>query len=191
MKITLSSLTLTMLLISACASMNKEDCLQANWSELGKNDGQEGHDLEHFHSRKKSCQEHGISANKRAYLQGHKEGLKKYCNYQNGFELGKEGEDYKTHCPKEFQKEYLSGYRAGKSLYEQKQFYKNIEAENVRSRIELIKGQAQGKSCSNSIDCDIEDECFESKCRLTGKACSFDSHCEIDGTCWSNRCDYD
>lgn len=107
------SVAAIILLLTGCASMSKEDCLVTDWYEIGRMDGMQGQARIGFQSRAKACLEHGISADRVAYYQGHDEGLKHYCTEQRGFELGRQGQVYRTVCPLELEKDFRAGYRNG------------------------------------------------------------------------------
>jgi hypothetical protein len=107
------SVAAIILLLTGCASMSKEDCLVTDWYEIGRLDGMQGKPRTGLQSRAKACLEHGISADRVAYYQGHDEGLKNYCTEQRGFELGRQGQVYRSVCPAGLEKGFRAGYRNG------------------------------------------------------------------------------
>jgi hypothetical protein len=113
-----------LLIIAGCASISKEDCLLTDWYEIGRLDGRQGKPRTAFQGRAKSCLEHGINADRRAYYKGHDLGLKYYCTEQNGFQLGQQGRPYNAVCPLQLETAFRTGYDKGMQSFcsEQKGF---------------------------------------------------------------------
>ena len=107
------SVAAIILLLVGCASMSKEDCLVTDWYENGRMDGMQGKPRTGLQNRAKACLEHGISADRVAYYQGHDEGLKHYCTEQRGFEMGRLGQAYRSVCPPDLEKDFRAGYKNG------------------------------------------------------------------------------
>lgn len=99
--------------VAGCASVSKEDCLLTDWYEIGRLDGRQGKPRTVFQGRAKACLEHGISADRQAYYQGHDQGLKYFCSMQRGFELGQKGLPYQSVCPLELEPDFRTGYDNG------------------------------------------------------------------------------
>jgi hypothetical protein len=79
--------------LSACATMRKTDCLNADWHQFGYNAGLKG-DLEKtktFNAQKEACNKKGISANWEQFKQGHSNGIAEFCQLKNAVELGVRG----------------------------------------------------------------------------------------------------
>ena len=100
-------------LLTGCASMSKEDCLVTDWYEVGRMDGMHGKPRTGLQNRAKACLEYGISADRVAYYKGHDEGLKHYCTEQRGFEMGRQGQVYRSVCPPDLEKDFRAGYQNG------------------------------------------------------------------------------
>lgn len=107
-------LILVVLGFSGCATLNEEECQQADWVEIGYQDGIKGYpdQLQH-HS--KACSKHGVVADTDQYRSGHLQGLTAYCVPATGYQLGVERKEYKGQCPQaqaaEFVAEYVYGLR--------------------------------------------------------------------------------
>jgi hypothetical protein len=117
---TLSLLTLTALLSISCATMNKEQCQNADWFEVGERDGANGYSSDRIGAHKKACGEHGIQPNVVEYKKGRTEGLKAYCTYENGLLKGRNGYYYSGVCPSHLAPDFLRGYEIGQREYELK-----------------------------------------------------------------------
>ena len=110
--------TILMVLVAAgCASVSKEDCLVTDWYEIGRMDGRQGKQRTVFQGRAKACLEHGISADRQAYYDGHDQGLRYYCTEQNGFELGQKGLPYNPVCPLQLEADFRTGYNKGMQYF--------------------------------------------------------------------------
>ena len=101
------------LIFAGCASVSKEDCLLTDWYEIGRVDGRQGKPRTTFQGRAKACLEHGISADRQAYYNGHDLGLKYYCSEQKGIELGQKGLPYQSVCPLQLEPDFRAGYHKG------------------------------------------------------------------------------
>jgi hypothetical protein len=109
----------TALLVSCfgCATLSKNECLQADWFEIGRRDGTMGNPRAVFQKHHEACIKHGAKADRDAYYAGRTEGLKSYCTEESGFEQGRRGRTYKYVCPSEMESKFLTGYARGKELY--------------------------------------------------------------------------
>ena len=73
------------LVVSGCASMNKEECLTADWRTVGFHDGAAGHTADGIDAHRQACAEYGVVPNLDRYLDGRKSGLKEYCRAARGY----------------------------------------------------------------------------------------------------------
>ena len=61
--------------------------------------GAQGQSPGYFGERRKSCADHGITADFDAYFAGRAEGLSHFCSPYNGYRLGAQGYQYSGICP--------------------------------------------------------------------------------------------
>ena len=111
------AILLSVLVLSSCASMSKEECLTANWGDVGKKDGGLGRPMEAFDGYVKSCAKANVTPDKTAYMAGRFEGLNKYCTIQKGYELGQNNWDYNGVCVDHNEPAVLEGRKLGLDLY--------------------------------------------------------------------------
>jgi len=113
--------TLTLLaaamLLGACASMDKAQCVNANWYAIGLEDGGQGRTLDRLGERRRACAEHGVQPDAERYAAGRNEGLKSYCTYDQGFRAGRGGNAYNSVCPEPAARDFLAGYERGREIY--------------------------------------------------------------------------
>ena len=104
-------------LLQACASMGKDQCLNADWRTIGYEDGAHGLSADRIGQHRKDCAKYGVTPNLNAYLAGRNEGLREYCHPDNGFRVGQAGYGYSGVCPKDMEAAFLDAYQTGHQLY--------------------------------------------------------------------------
>jgi hypothetical protein len=120
--------------LSACASLSKDECLQADWYEIGHSDGMEGLKSSRLSEHNKACIEYHVIPDKIRYSQGRQDGLLRYCTPENGLQEGLDGHSYQKVCPYEIESAFLKNYRKGKAIYELEQ-----EIERHQSRLSTVQ----------------------------------------------------
>lgn len=71
-------------LLAGCSVMTKDDCLKADWRELGRRDASQGLTIDRFNARAEACRKSGIGADQAAYAAGHADGQRAYCTSELG-----------------------------------------------------------------------------------------------------------
>jgi hypothetical protein len=103
--------------LSGCASMSSEECVNSDWAAIGYEDGSRGYTTDKFGSRRKACAKHGVTADFRAYQAGRQEGLVEFCQPSRGYNLGASGGKYYGVCDVGMEGEFLDAYRVGSQLH--------------------------------------------------------------------------
>ena len=111
------TILLSILVLSSCASMSKEECASASWIDVGTKDGSLGRSMGSFDGYVKSCAKANVIPDKNAYVNGRNEGLKKYCTIQKGYEIGVNNRDYSGVCVDHNETAVLEGRKLGLELY--------------------------------------------------------------------------
>ena len=62
------------LLAGGCASMDKPQCVNANWYAIGMEDGAQGRTLQRLGDHRRACAEHGVQPDAERYAAGRNEG---------------------------------------------------------------------------------------------------------------------
>ena len=122
----------------ACASLSKNECLQADWFELGYRDGSQGRSRAVFQKHYEACRDHNVKADRQTYFDGRKEGLKVFCTEQSGFEKGRAGRSYSYVCPPALDPEFMAGYERGREIYKYESKVSGLE-----KRLKTIEKQIQ------------------------------------------------
>jgi hypothetical protein len=87
------------LLLSACATLNEEDCRQGDWFNIGQEDGAAGRQLGFLQEHAKACAEYGIRPDQSAWQRGREAGLPLYCRPERAFREGRRGKHLSPVCP--------------------------------------------------------------------------------------------
>ena len=112
----LSTLSL-LLLVSSCATMSPEQCLNADWRQVGYADGADGQPGSRIQEHASACAKAGARPAMEAYLAGRMEGLVSYCQPENGFAVGRRGRpDNAGDCPPHIRPAFLQQYRQGSEI---------------------------------------------------------------------------
>jgi hypothetical protein len=123
-----------------CATLSKNECLQADWYELGYRDGSIGARRSLFQEHSDACLKHKVHADRQSYFKGRDEGLRVYCTHNNGFNQGKAGSKYHRVCPPEVESDFLAGYTKGHEIYKYESQMAALE-----NRLRSIERQIQDK----------------------------------------------
>jgi hypothetical protein len=144
-----AGMVLAIALLSGCASMSSDECVNSDWAAIGYEDGSRGYTTDKFGSRRKACAKHGVTADFKAYQEGRDEGLVEFCQPSRGYNLGASGGKYYGVCDVAMEEEFLDAYRAGAQLYTLRSNVNNAnsriyskEAELKRTREKIRDKQA-------------------------------------------------
>jgi len=116
---------LFVLSITGCATLNRDECRQADWFSIGYEDGVNGLRASQIGQHRKACAKHGIIPDFNLYEQGWQKGVVLFCTPRNGYELGKKGRQYNEVCPGSLRSLFLDAYHDGRALYNLKSDIRN------------------------------------------------------------------
>lgn len=136
-------LALTLLALSACASMSKKECLAADWYSVGVEDGAKGYPISRIGNYRKDCAEVGVAPDAEQYQQGRLAGLKSFCTYDRGYSEGKRGSRNQGVCPPgPLADEFAQGYQSGHHVYEVNVQIRNLERQlnDTRNEVAQVRG---------------------------------------------------
>lgn len=100
-------------LVSACATLDKDECLNADWELIGYEDGVKGYSAQRIGEHRKACSKHGVTPDLEKYTKGRERGLKVYCTPQNGFKVGQNSSVYRDVCPADMDAEFKKAFEYG------------------------------------------------------------------------------
>ena len=123
-----------------CATLSKNECLEASWFEIGRKDGAMGKPRALFQEHSEACKKHGAPPDRDAYYKGRNEGLKSYCTKDNGFKQGRLGRSYQHVCPSELEGEFLAGFVPGMKIRKYE-----LKITSLKRRLETIENEVKRK----------------------------------------------
>ena len=95
-----------------------KDCKELNSYEYGHKTALHEIDANTFNKHKEKCtQKYQITLNQTQYDKGYKQGIKKLCTHQGGYNLGLSGTVYRKICSKKSEPGFLTGYKDGRIEY--------------------------------------------------------------------------
>lgn len=79
--------------LGACAVISKEQCLNADWRQIGYDIGSNGNNDKQnaFEKRKRACEKHNTTADWQQFELGHSDGIIDFCQLGNAVKLGVNG----------------------------------------------------------------------------------------------------
>jgi hypothetical protein len=89
----------SLVLLSGCATLTKEQCMVGNWQSIGYSDGAAGYTVARLAEHNKACAKAGVAPDYQAWERGRQQGLKQYCTVSNAYEIGKRGKHISSVCP--------------------------------------------------------------------------------------------
>lgn len=114
-------------LISGCATLNEDQCMMADWYQIGYTDGAKGEPETYLENHQKACAKHGVGTDLNEWLQGREAGLKTYCTAVRGFDEGLNNRTYYGVCVGEAGYQFESAYQQGQQIYLQQQLLTDLE----------------------------------------------------------------
>jgi hypothetical protein len=120
--------------LPGCASLSKDECLSANWYDIGIRDGANGRGEEYVAHHAAACSKLGVEPDRERWLDGRDRGLERYCTARNGFRVGEYGGSYNGVCFAIDEHQFLRGYDAGRRVYDSKSRLDRIVSEIQSTR---------------------------------------------------------
>lgn len=139
-------------LLAGCASLDRDECRNANWYAIGLEDGARGRALDRLGDHRRACAEHGVSIDADRYVTGRNEGLNTFCTFQNGYSQGRAGHAYAGACPSDTAKLFLAGHQRGRELYELHRRHENLEREINRIKTALREGIPNPRTRAQEVE---------------------------------------
>lgn len=147
-KITMMMLVLlTMFQFGGCATLSKDECVNADWHSIGFGDGVKGYPASRQTQHRQACAEYKVSVNLEQYLAGRDRGLEKFCTGYNGYIYGRNGSRYLGVCPSFSETIFLDGYRYGRHVHNLRDVLeKNLGKLNyIHKRLDEVHHEIEAK----------------------------------------------
>lgn len=139
-------LSVVVLGLSGCASISESECISGSWSDIGYKDGVKGKARDKLTDYAKTCAKYGVQPNRDAYLKAFENGLVKYCTYEQGYELGENGNTYNQVCSGNNATGFSQGYDEGRAVYEIYREHKRLirEYDDTLEALVNVRGRLAG-----------------------------------------------
>ena len=143
--------------LAGCTTMRPEQCLAADWRNVGLQDGTTGQPLERFLRYGEDCAEAGVTPDKAAYVAGRNEGLESYCTVRSGYNVGSSGGWRRYHhvCPDHLEPAFLLGFRIGQRADAIRNQHREVERQ-----LEEAEDLSRDKSLSDEGRRRVRDEVY-------------------------------
>ena len=128
------ALMILLALLPGCATLDKDECMLADWRLIGYQDGVAGKSAAVVGEYREDCAKHAVVPDLDTYRAGREEGLQQYCKADNGYRLGNAGRGLSTVCPRQLEGEFRNAYQAGRELY-----LARSAVSNTRTRLNNLK----------------------------------------------------
>ncbi|NQZ33306.1 MAG: DUF2799 domain-containing protein [Oceanospirillaceae bacterium] len=115
--------------ISGCASLSQSECISANWYDLGAQNAMSGKESSYVAEHTKACGEYAINPDFTLYKLGWLNGQSQFCTAASGWRFAAKGGHYKNTCSLYNERDFLAGFRLGKTKREKQAEVNNIKAE--------------------------------------------------------------
>ena len=132
-------------LLSGCSTLSEKECRTADWHQLGVSDGRQGKQTSLLNEHKESCTKYGINPNEERYLAGREVGLRQYCQLDNAFHIGMNGEEYSNVCPLDVDPAFRRNNAAALEVYNSKKKIEDIDRQLSRKEHELSEKETSDK----------------------------------------------
>ncbi len=139
------------LTLSGCASMSKDECRVVDWRTVGYEDGAAGRGSDTIGRYRKACASVGVAPDLDAYRAGRADGLREYCQPQNGFRAGSNGAYYGGFCPSDLAAAFTQAYESGLELHARRQRLDEASARLAQARGEIDSVEHQMVSNSSVV----------------------------------------
>jgi hypothetical protein len=116
--ITLLAIAL-LITLAGCASdsVSESQCLAGDWQTVGYRDGVNGYRSTELLNHQNACVKHGVIPDRASYMVGWEQGVREYCEANNGYDVGERGYGYNNVCPDDQREGFLTAYHDGRQLY--------------------------------------------------------------------------
>lgn len=137
-------------LLAGCATLDREECVNADWYAIGLEDGARGRAVERLGDHRRACAKHSVTPNPERYLAGRNEGLKTFCTYERGYSEGRAGRAYGAGCPQG--STFVAGYQRGRERYELDRRLDEVNKELSRTRTALKEGIPNARARATELE---------------------------------------
>jgi len=135
--------------LGGCASLSKNECLAADWEDIGIRDGANGRPEEYLIQHSTACAKVNVAPDRGAWLHGRERGLDRFCVPYRAYQLGEYGGGFDVAICRNYDQDRLV------NAYEQ-----GLEVNRLSHSLAAIDGEM------SDIHARLEDEDVEKKERI-------------------------
>ncbi len=106
------------IMLQGCATLGKDECLNAHWQSIGYEDGGKGYKASRIGDHRKACSKFNVVPNFEDYTAGHRQGIVEWCTPRNGYNQGTRGRQYNGVCPENLEADFVFALEQGREVYE-------------------------------------------------------------------------
>lgn len=141
------AIVITAVGLGSCATLDQEECLAGNWSEIGFVDGVEGTPMSRLGRHADACAKYGVVPDLPSYAAGRDRGLRSYCTVEIGFYEGRTGDDYEGVCPPQLEPDFLLGFADGELVRAVDQMVSFARGDHMRAleRVRDLTGEMEAE----------------------------------------------
>jgi hypothetical protein len=104
--------------LGGCASLSKNECLSANWEDIGVRDGANGRPEEYLIQHSTACAKVNVAPDRGAWLHGRERGLERFCVPHRAYQIGEYGGGFDSGICRNFDQERLQvAYQKGRDVH--------------------------------------------------------------------------
>lgn len=137
-------------LVSGCATLDRDQCVNADWYAIGLEDGARGRAVERLGEHRRACAKHNVTPHTERYLAGRSEGMKTFCTYERGFSEGRAGHAHGAGCSQG--SGFPAGYQRGRDLYSLHRRLDEVNKELGRVKTALKEGVPNPRTRAAEIE---------------------------------------
>ncbi|MDO9239411.1 DUF2799 domain-containing protein [Methylicorpusculum sp.] len=144
---------LSLIVLTGCATLNKQDCMHGDWYGVGSKDGLAGETSNRLSDHIKACNEYGIAVDNNAYMAGREQGLRDYCRLDNAFTTGLNGQPYHHVCPPHIDSVFANYHSTAYKVHEDQ-----AELDKIDNDLSSKESQLRDKKLSEKDRSRIRDD---------------------------------
>ena len=135
-----------LVVLTGCASLSKNECLSANWEDIGVRDGANGQPEEYLIRHSTACAKVNVAPDRGAWLHGRERGLERYCVPQRMYNIGEYNGSFDVGICRNFDQDRLvDAYEKGREVHRRADTLSEIDAEARGIRTTLEKKDLEQK----------------------------------------------
>ncbi|MGI9277634.1 MAG: DUF2799 domain-containing protein [Endozoicomonas sp.] len=124
----ITTMIISSILLQGCSTMSREECLNADWQQVGYSDSYMGYDKTRLDDHRKACARADVSVEFNDYQAGWDRGNREYCTPDMGRREGQSGRRYRGVCPGELEPGFLAAYEPAYEIYKVERTIRSLES---------------------------------------------------------------